>query len=167
MFKHKLLFVFLILVLSIYLSGCSKEDQHSGESHAKQVHVAGDIREETAAKEQLPTFLNDFQPEIQAVYANVSDHSDLLQYIPCYCGCGESVGHKSNLECFIHETKPDGTLVWDSHGTTCNACLAIAAESMSMHNEGKSYQEIRNTIDQKFKEGFAKPTDTPMPPSGK
>ncbi len=167
MFKHKLFSGFMVLVLSIFLSGCGNEEEHSTENHAKQVHVAGDIREETAAKEQLPTFLNEFQPQIQAVYANVPEHHDLLQYIPCYCGCGESVNHKSNLECFIHEMKPDGTMVWDSHGTTCNACLAIATESMSMHNDGKSYKEIRDTIDQKYKEGFAKPTDTPMPPSGK
>lgn len=157
------------LLLTITLSACGNNQNadpatHENAEHANQTHVAGDIREAAASKETLPTFLKDFDPQISAVYAAVPDHHEMLQYMPCYCGCGESVGHKSNLECFIHEMKADGSLTWDSHGTTCNTCLAIAAEAITMQNEGKSVKEIRDVIDQKYKEGFAAPTVTPMPP---
>jgi hypothetical protein len=32
-----------------------------------------------------------------------------------------------------------------------------------MKKQGKSVQEIRKFIDEKYKEGYAKPTQTPMP----
>lgn len=39
----------------------------------------------------------------------------------------------------------------------------IAAKSIKMKQEGKSIKEIRRYIDKKYKEGYAKPTKTPMP----
>jgi Protein of unknown function with PCYCGC motif len=36
-------------------------------------------------------------------------------------------------------------------------------KSIKMKQEGKSIKEIRHYIDEKYKEGYAKPTKTPMP----
>ena len=68
----------------------------------------------------------------------------------------------SNLNCFVHEIEDD-KVIWDDHGTRCHACLEIAAESIVMHEKGESIKDIRNYIDEKYKEGYAKPTPTPMP----
>jgi hypothetical protein len=97
------------------------------------------------------------------VYQLAGQSTELLQWIPCYCGCGESVGHKSNMNCFIKEVKSDGSVVWDDHGTRCNVCLQIAVQSVKMKSEGKTDKEIRQFIDNTYKKGYAKPTDTPMP----
>lgn len=152
----------ILILASSFLSACS-----SPKLDNNQTTVNGDIREVTKNKDILPTFLKGADQQISAVYSAASEHTDMLQYIPCYCGCGESAVHKSNLDCFIHETKPDGSIVWDSHGTTCNTCLNIAAEAVTMQANGKSSTEIRRTIETNYKEGYAKPTVTPMPPAGK
>ncbi|MCL6571405.1 MAG: PCYCGC domain-containing protein, partial [Bacillus sp. (in: Bacteria)] len=37
--------------------------------------------------------------------------------VPCYCGCGVSDGHKSNLDCFIDQFGNDNAVVeYDSMG---------------------------------------------------
>lgn len=79
----------------------------------------------------------------------------------------ESAGHESNLDCFIHAIHPDGSVVWDDHGTRCGVCLQIAAESIKMQREGKAVKEFRAYIDEKYREGYAKPTPTPMPSKNK
>ena len=30
------------------------------------------------------------------IYTVAGQNAELLDWIPCYCGCGESVGHKNN-----------------------------------------------------------------------
>ncbi|SDG76641.1 Protein of unknown function with PCYCGC motif-containing protein [Aneurinibacillus thermoaerophilus] len=156
------------MLLTGALTGCSsKEEQPDQGGHAahQQQLPGGDILETTAGPDQLPSFLKDFDPQVAKVYQAVGHNYKVVENIACYCGCGESVGHKSNRDCFIHEVKPDGKIVWNSHGTTCVNCLHIAAESIMMKQEGKSLLDIRKYIDNKYKEGFAKPTPTPLPVS--
>jgi hypothetical protein len=160
-------FIFLLLLAS-GLSGCSSNEEAAHDdghaAHQEQL-PGGDIIETTAGPDQLPSFLKGFDPQIAKVYQAVGHNHSVVEHMACYCGCGESVGHKSNRDCFIREVKPDGQIVWNSHGTTCANCLNIAAESITMKQEGKSLLEIRKHIDNKYKEGFAKPTPTPMPQS--
>ncbi|OYD55997.1 hypothetical protein CGZ90_19920, partial [Fictibacillus aquaticus] len=70
-------------------------------------------------------------------------------------------GHKNNYDCFVFENKKSGAIVWDDHGTKCGVCLEIAAKSVLDYSKGKSIKEIRNTIDETYKQGYAKPTPTP------
>ena len=88
---------------------------------------------------------------------------DLLKWMPCYCGCGEEAGHKDNSNCFVKEVKSDGTVVWDDHGTRCGTCMEIAVSAAAMKKQGKSVKEIRDAVDKYYKDGYAKPTPTPMP----
>jgi Protein of unknown function with PCYCGC motif len=176
--KRQLIFT-MTLGVSFLISGCGNksEDEHKNhqeESSAKQEtsheghenHLPnGDIQELTASMEELPGFLDKQPDEIAAIYAEVPKYKDLLESMPCFCGCGESAGHKDNYDCFVSENKEDGKMVWDDHGTKCGTCLEIAAISMSASADGKTPVEIRNMIDEKYKEGFAEPTPTPMPAS--
>ena len=159
------------------LNGCgAKQAQtpaagHDHSSHgaqktlaANQVQLAnGDIQETTASIDVLPTFLDNANQKIKLAYATAAKNNDLLQSIPCYCGCGVSAGHLHNAHCFIKEVKQDGSVVWDDHGTRCDTCMGIAIESAQMKDKGKTTKEIRLYIDQKYREGYAKPTPTPMP----
>ncbi|MGE7942946.1 PCYCGC motif-containing (lipo)protein [Lysinibacillus xylanilyticus] len=166
----KLLSIFAISLL--VLSACGEEkkvaEKNQNEtpkeaSHEEHAHASGDIQEETASADVLPSFLNNQTENIRLVYQIAGQSTEILEWMPCYCGCGDSVGHKSNLNCFIQEKREDGTIVWDDHGTRCNVCLEIAVQSAKMHKDGMSLKEIRQTIDNTYKEGYAKPTPTDMP----
>jgi hypothetical protein len=55
-------------------------------------------------------------PKNSAVaYRFALERPDLLSQMPCYCGCGESAGHISNLDCFIKSRNGD-QVVFDQHG---------------------------------------------------
>ena len=167
-------FAVMILSAALLLGGCgaekaqepadSKQETGAAHEHGSQHQLAnGDIQEVTASAKDLPTFLDGKSNELRTIYALAAQVKDVLPWIPCYCGCGESAGHESNLNCFIDEVKEDGSIVWDDHGTRCGVCLDIAVEAAKMDSDGKSLTEIRNAIDEKYKTGYAKPTPTPMP----
>ena len=166
----KLLSIFALSLL--VLSACCEDKQaveknpseaQKEASHEEHAHASGDIQEETASADVLPSFLNNKSEDIRLVYQIAGQSTEILEWMPCYCGCGESAGHKSNLNCFIEEKREDGTIVWDDHGTRCLVCLEIAVQSAKMHKDGMDLKEIRQTIDNNYKEGYAKPTPTDMP----
>ncbi|WP_157130882.1 PCYCGC motif-containing (lipo)protein [Halobacillus mangrovi] len=153
------------LILGSFLTGCSAGQNSTSTTQSddenQTEHVNGDLREETASKDKLPAFLDDKNEDMQTLYTAVSQNKDLLENMPCYCGCGESVGHKNNYDCFIHETKANGSVVWDDHATKCGVCLEIAAKSIIDHQERKSVKQIREDIDKTYGENYAEPTPTP------
>ncbi|MER2088260.1 MAG: PCYCGC motif-containing (lipo)protein [Sporosarcina sp.] len=164
--RNKLTFILLTAIL--VLSACGEKAQTSekehGMAHGEQNHAPnGDLQEVTASAAVLPSFLDDKSEDMRLVYQMAGTATDVIKWMPCYCGCGESAGHGSNLNCFIDEIREDGSVVWDDHGTRCQVCLDIAVQSVMMKQEGKSLKEIREFVDEKYKEGYAEPTDTPMP----
>lgn len=177
--KRRQLVVTMTLAASFLISGCGNEKEkgeehknhqeqshqnHEGSGHEK--HLAnGDIQQLTASIDIMPAFLDKQPKEISAIYAAAPKFKEVLESMPCYCGCGDSAGHKNNYDCFVADNKEDGKIVWDDHGTKCGTCLEIAAISMSESAEGKSTIEIRKMIDEKYREGYAEPTPTPMPAS--
>ncbi|WP_416435473.1 PCYCGC motif-containing (lipo)protein [Priestia megaterium] len=138
-----------------------KKNATKKERQQHSENISRDIKEETASNEVLPEFLKDKSEEMQTIYANAAQNKELLENIPCYCGCGESAGHRNNYDGFIHENIRDGKAIWDDHGTKCGVCLEIAAQSVSDLESGKLIKQIRQSIDEKYKSGYAKPTPTP------
>lgn len=163
----------LLAVVLLVLAACSSsnEEQTTEKEGSKQQiednisrnPLSGDLQELTASAEDLPNFLDSKSEDIRLVYRVSGQATDVLEWIPCYCGCGESAGHRNALNCFVAETRENGSIVWDDHGTRCIVCLDIAVESVQMHIDGKSIKEIRETIDTKYEKGFAAPTKTDMP----
>ena len=155
----------MVVLIGIVVTACGKSGTETHENHAShQEHLKnGDIQETTASAEVLPQFLKKKSADIQAVYLLAAKHTSLLEWIPCYCGCGESAGHRSSLDCFVSRIDEDGSVVWDDHGTRCGTCLEIAATSIQMKADGRSLIQIRAYIDNQYKEGYSKPTDTKMP----
>ncbi|MBU5211912.1 PCYCGC domain-containing protein [Heyndrickxia oleronia] len=160
MFKKRVLIIPLIVVMFI-ISACSNSADESKEPKEKEVSHTMPV-EETASAAILPSFIDNSSETIQTIYQAAASHQELLEHMPCYCGCGE-MGHENNYDCFIQENKRNGAIVWDEHGVNCDVCLEIAAESMVEYQKGKSMLDIRKEIDEKYKEGYAKPTPTPMP----
>ncbi|WP_460319793.1 PCYCGC motif-containing (lipo)protein [Paenibacillus sp. YSY-4.3] len=157
----------LLLSLTACTGGSKGQASGNDANHMQhdEVHItaSGDVQELTASRDMLPSFLEGQHEYVTLVYKAVSEYPELLDGMPCYCGCGDSAGHRSNRDCFIHELKEDGSIVWDDHGTKCNVCLEIALESIQMQQDGKTAADIRSLIDEKYREGYAKPTDTPFP----
>lgn len=141
--------------------------------HEHGAAAAGAVRSAIAMKPHtgpLPALPRvSFEPPramavVQQVYEFAARHPDVLQYVPCYCGC-ERVGHNSNHECFIKSRAANGRVTeWDTHGMGCTICLDVAREAMVMFNTGATPTTIRAAIDSKYGSRFPSSTPTPKPP---
>lgn len=154
-----------VVLSGMLLAGCgtkaAEPADHHGEAH-QEVAANGDLQEMTGGTDKLPTFLDPLDPVLKTAYTTAAGVKDILGSIPCYCGCGESAGHKSNLNCFIKEVHPDGSVVWDDHGTRCGVCVETAMTVSELSKQGKSVKEIRSVIDKTYSTGgYAAPTPTP------
>jgi hypothetical protein len=49
---------------------------------------------------------------VQKTYRFAVANQDLLQWMPCFCGCGDS-GHTSNASCYVREVRDDGSVLLD------------------------------------------------------
>jgi len=73
-------------------------------------------RYETLGPRQLPTFATG-NAKAEEAYRYAAAHPEVLQYIPCYCGCG-NIGHRHNGDCYVQERHGDGRITFTSHGAT-------------------------------------------------
>jgi hypothetical protein len=106
---------------------------------------------------------------VRATYDFAAQHPEILQYVPCFCGCGEEAGHKSNEACFIARRDTKGNVLeWDTHGFGCTICVDVAREAMQMYSSGADVQAIRAAIQKKWSPAHpGTMTPTPMPPAKK
>jgi Protein of unknown function with PCYCGC motif len=70
------------------------------------------------AKVVWPTFVTDAKPEVKTLYEFQLTHGELMRFMPCYCGCGKTAGHKSNRDCYVQKVNADGSAVLDSMAPT-------------------------------------------------
>jgi hypothetical protein len=85
------------------------------------------------------TFASNPNPEIAASYQVAKEIPEVLEYMPCYCGCFGTAGHRNNLDCFR-----------DNHGITCSLCRAIALEAKRQHELGTPVQQIKRIVDERW-----------------
>lgn len=87
-----------------------------------------------------------FTGRIAEGYRIARQRPELLERLPCYCGCYLTAGHQNNLDCFR-----------DRHGETCDMCLQIAIEAEKMALTGYNTADIKATVDRRFapRKGFA------------
>lgn len=90
-----------------------------------------------AADVLSPTIFND--PKARAAYQVAKDIPDVLEQLPCFCGCMSSFGHKNNLFCFK-----------DQHGAGCEICEDIALDAKKMHDQGMPITQIQENIKAKY-----------------
>ena len=90
-------------------------------------------------------------------FALTGEGNDLLEQMPCYCGC-KYVGHRHTRDCFWTD---EGD--WDKHGVRCMICVEIAMNTKLMHEEGKDVCEIREKIDFHYERVAEHATETPLP----
>lgn len=64
------------------------------------------------ALDQWPEQFRQAAPDVQEGYRYAVASQDILKYIPCYCGCVNQ-GYTSNRDCYVRESRPDGSVVLD------------------------------------------------------
>jgi hypothetical protein len=101
----------------------------------------------------------------RAVYEFAARHPEVLQHMPCFCGC-ERGGHKGNHDCFVasRDKATNKVTAWDSHGIICEICIDVGYQALQMHTAGASVAEIRNAVDKRYA-GAPTRTPTPNPPA--
>lgn len=82
---------------------------------------------------------------VREAYQFAIVNRDLLEKMPCYCGCG-AVGHKSNYDCYIQDAPNNGKIIFDEHALGCSICVDITQDVMTMTRDGRAPPSIRRTI---------------------
>jgi hypothetical protein len=77
------------------------------------IDAIGD-RIQTRADGALPVFAS--SGETAALYRFARERGDVLQWMPCTCGC-DQLGHASNRSCYIKSETASST-TWTSHAAT-------------------------------------------------
>jgi hypothetical protein len=96
----------------------------------------------------------------QRAYRFAVAHRDLLEHVPCYCGCAAS-GHASNYACYV--VAANGPVVTlDPHGFGCGTCAAITADAEALLAQGLPHRAIRERVDATWS-GTGPGTKTPYP----
>ena len=93
-----------LLIVSVGIAGCSAEGKAGTANHTFAMAPLTDMPAEV---QQAPV-------AVQQAYQFAVANPEILQQIPCYCGCG-SMGHQNNLQCYIKEVRADGTIEFENH----------------------------------------------------
>lgn len=130
---NKFLLPFLIAVLlTTAISACSTQGKSS------DLHIM--------PLDQMPAEVQSAPVTVQTAYQFNTANPDIMQNIPCYCGCG-SIGHTSNYDCYVSSVDDKGNITFDNHALGCSICVDITQDVMRMLRDGKSPQDARAYID--------------------
>ncbi len=78
-------------------------------------------------------------------YTYATKNPDVLEQMPCYCGCGGHSGHRFLRDCFI---KDDWT--YEEHARYCDVCIGEALKVQNYLASGKTLKEARALIDKEY-----------------
>lgn len=130
---YKLIFLWVVLALvNTAISACS--------AASSEVHLA------MSPLDQMPTDVQSAPVAVQEAYQFNASNPDIMQDIPCYCGCGD-IGHTSNYDCYISEVDASGKITFDNHALGCSICVDITQDVMRMLRDGKTPQDARAYVD--------------------
>jgi hypothetical protein len=146
----------LLLASGLGLISCGTQEAEKS-TEPLRPYTAADT--EAAGEVEIPSFVNS---ETEDGYRFALEHPEVLEYMPCYCGCGLNNDHKSSLDCFITGMDSQGTVVFSDHANHCDICLEIARDAKNLMEQGKSLAEIRIYVDRVHGEK-GPGTDTPSP----
>jgi Protein of unknown function with PCYCGC motif len=96
--------------------------------------------------DHMPAEVQSAPVSVQQAYQFAAANPDVMNDIPCYCGCGD-IGHASNYACYVSHVDESGEITFDNHALGCSICVDITQDVMRMLREGKSPQEARAYVD--------------------
>ena len=146
--------------------GRSQTDLRPRPAAAAQIAPAVPMKPHSGPLPPLPRV--SFEPPrsmavVQQAYEFAARHPEVLQYVPCYCGC-ERVGHTANHSCYVKSRAADGRVTeWDTHGLGCAVCIDVAVDALTLFKSGARPRAIREAIDKKYGSRYPSSTPTPRP----
>jgi hypothetical protein len=138
---HRFSIVLILVLLGASLAGCNAV--RSAEAHPVYL----------AAMDAMPHAVQQAPAVVRNAYRFAAANAEVLQQLPCYCGCG-GMGHMSNYHCFWQDSGQA-----DSHALGCGICVDIAQDARRGLERGLSVAEIRAQVDADYSR-FGPPTDT-------
>lgn len=102
-----------ILLSSVIITGCASNEKQNTQNVTSQQppkleYIIG------SNDWSVVTSVTDSSKTLEA-YQFAVEHPEVLNYIPCYCGCYEEDGHTSNTDCFV-ESASDNAVILDNMG---------------------------------------------------
>jgi hypothetical protein len=91
-------------VLGVALAGCSSANAPQRSTEGLVAWPADDL---------WPEQFNRSSSDVQEAYRYAVGNEDVLQWMPCFCGCGAG-GHRSNFDCYVREVRDDGSVALDA-----------------------------------------------------
>jgi len=83
--------------------------------------------------DKLPDYVYTNAMTLKA-YEYATEHPEILEQIPCYCGCGqhgseasEGKPHRFLRDCFINDNG-----IYDNHASFCDVCVGINSKVQSL-----------------------------------
>lgn len=140
------LFLVALLVVSAGLAGCSSEGKAGATAHRFTMAPLAD----------MPAEVHQAPVAVQQAYQFAVANPEVLEQIPCYCGCG-AMGHTSNYACYVAGVSEDGVVEYDNHALGCSICVDISQDVMRLLDQGKAVPEIYTYIDNNYAR-FGPPT---------
>jgi hypothetical protein len=128
----------LMALISTLAAGCSVATSQNATSEMKMAPLAS-----------MPADVQQAPASVQQAYQFAAANMEVMQQIPCYCGCG-AMGHTSNYACYVSGQNPDGSLAFDAHALGCSICVDITQDSMRLLGQGKTVPEIRSYVDSTY-----------------
>jgi hypothetical protein len=131
----------LALFLVSSLAGCG--------GAAKPAEPAGGHELHMAPLSDMPDEVKSAPVVTQQAYQFAFANPEIVQQIPCYCGCG-AMGHTSNYSCYVQRADDKGKVVYDPHALGCSICVDITQDTMRLLREGRSPQDIKAYVDKTY-----------------
>jgi hypothetical protein len=94
--------------------------------------------------DQMPEQVKSAPVIVQQAYQFATANPEVMQGIPCYCGCG-SIGHTSNYSCYINDSGD-----FDDHALGCSICVDITQDAMRLLRQGKKVTEVKTYVDANY-----------------
>lgn len=129
----------ILFILGALVVGCTGSNGNKSSSDSFPM----------ASLENMPANVQDAPVTVQQSYQFAVANPEILQQVPCYCGCG-SMGHTSNYACYVMEGNADGSLKFDDHALGCSICVDITQDTMRLLNQAKTVPEILAYVDQTY-----------------
>ena len=124
----------LLILVSVATAGCNG-------TAANTVHEPA-----MASMADMPAEVGAAPVVVQQAYQFAVANPDVLQKVPCYCGCG-AMGHKSNYACYVKNVDAAGKVSYDTHALGCSICVDITQDVLRLYKQGTSVPDIRAYVD--------------------
>lgn len=97
----------------------------------------------------MPDEVQDAPPVVLEAYQFAVVNPEMLQQLPCFCGCGD-MGHTSNYSCYVQNQTEGGEITIDNHALGCSICVDITQDAIRLIKEGRALPEIRAYVDETY-----------------